>query len=202
MKAKWATRALQATGAKLVPKAPSAPKGLKARLDPPAKPDFLVFTAEMAILRVLRVMLESRAPKAPSEHEVLPEPLDNKVPQVPQDKLGLWATPAQPESVVLKATWVQLDHKVIKALKALAAKLENKATWVKLAHKVTLAHKVPSATMVQLVLAATLAPQAPLVVKVPSALLVWMATRAKQAKQAPRVLSVRRVSAVLSVQPA
>jgi hypothetical protein len=95
MKAKWATQALQVTGAKLVPKAPKAPQGLKALRVQPAKRDFLVFTAEMAILRVLQVMLDPRAPKAPSEHEVLPVLLGSKVPQVPQDKLGLRATPAQ-----------------------------------------------------------------------------------------------------------
>ena len=95
MKAKWATRALQATRAKLVPKAPSAPRGLKALRVHPAKRDFLVFTAEMAILRVLQVMLESRAPKAPSEHEVLPVLLGSKVPTVLREKQGLKAPPAQ-----------------------------------------------------------------------------------------------------------
>jgi len=78
-----------------VPKAPKAPWGLKVLRVQPAKRDFLVFTAEMAILRVLQVMLDPRAPSAPSEHKVLPEPLDNKVTQVTPAKSGLRVTPAQ-----------------------------------------------------------------------------------------------------------
>jgi hypothetical protein len=90
--------------AKPVPKAPKAPWGLKARLDPPAKLDFLVFTAEMATPRVLPATLESMAPKAPSEHKVLPEPLDNKVPTVTMVKPVPRETPAQPDNKVLRAT--------------------------------------------------------------------------------------------------
>ena len=84
-----------------MPKAPKAPWGLKVLRVQPAKRDFLVFTAEMAILRVLQVMLDPRAPSAPSEHKVLPVLLGSKVPQVPQDNLGL------------KVTLAQLDNKVL-----------------------------------------------------------------------------------------
>ena len=74
------------------------------RLDPPAKPDFLVFMAETAIPRVLPATLDPRAPSAPSEHKVLLEQLDNKVPPVPQEVLVPRETPAQPDNKVLWAT--------------------------------------------------------------------------------------------------
>jgi hypothetical protein len=199
-KANKATPALQATGAKLVREAPKAPRGLKARLDPLVKRDFLVFTAEMATPRALQVTLESRAPKAPSEHEVLLEPLAFAVPTGMMAKSGLKVTLARPGLKVLRATLAKLEHKVLRALKALKVKLENKATWDRPAHKVILAHKVPKEIMARLGLSAIPVPQAPLAVKASQVLLAPTATRAQPDKLAPTVLAAKRVPTGLSVQ--
>ena len=168
--------------------------------DPPAKRDFLVFTAEMATPRVLLVPLDPRAPKAPSEHEVLPEPLDNKVPTVTMAKRGLKAPPARPGPVVLRATSVKRELKALLALRVKSAKPVPMALRV---NKVQLEHKGLAAkqvSVVRLVPAATPAPQAPLAAKAPSALPAPTATRAPPDKLGRPVLRVRRVTSGLSVK--